>query len=196
MLGWALNLTPMPFSHFQGFDKSQKEIGDLLENIFSSLQFEFVLMVNVSFPFSFFFLLLLLPCGLDGYLMALEFSILIMSLLSSVILGFSLIFSFLPSRSNIFLPVVVIPPLSGSSNYMGVMRNDEQGLDDDAGAQREQCRLVKMETILFLFFLKNEMGWMNDEQIVNMKWMDGLECCGDFSFAKISSFNHSLHSLK
>jgi len=39
--------------------------------------------------------------------------------------------------ATFFLLVAVIPPLSGYSNYMGVMRNDEEGLDDDARAQRE-----------------------------------------------------------
>jgi len=69
--------------------------------------------------------------------MALEFSLLIRSLLGTTILGFNRICSFLPSCSKFYLPIVVIPSLSGSSNCMGVMRNDVEGLEHDDRAQRK-----------------------------------------------------------
>jgi len=53
-----------------------------------------------------------------------------------------------------------------------------------------------MERMLILIFFKNDMAWRNDEYIVNMKWMEGLECCSDLAFAKISFFNCYPHSMK
>ena len=39
--------------------------------------------------------------------------------------------------ATFYLSVATIPSLSESSNCMGVMRNDVEGLEDDATAQRE-----------------------------------------------------------
>ena len=58
----------------------------------------------------------------------------------------------------------------------------------------ESSWIENEEDALFDFFFKNEMGWINYE--VNMKWMEGLECCGDLAFAKISFYNYCPHSLK
>ena len=69
--------------------------------------------------------------------MALEFSVLIRSLLSSASWGLAKFVHFFLLVATFCLPVVIIPSLSGSSICMGVMINDEEGLDDDAKAQRE-----------------------------------------------------------
>lgn len=44
--------------------------------------------------------------------------------------------------------------LLGSSNCMGVMREDVKGLEDDARNLGEWCRFVKMERMYSMYFLR------------------------------------------